>query len=99
MLPVYVCLGQRDVEREVELVDRWRLRSPNLFIRPFDMQDETRAGKKVEWSTSAIFWMWNSRESKNSKFKPVILFVKEEGQNIFNSLLALFTTFKYSDIQ
>lgn len=46
MLPVYVCLGQRDVEREVELVDRWRLRSPNLFIRPFDMQDETRAAKE-----------------------------------------------------
>lgn len=62
----------------------WRLRSPHLFMRLL--------------STFAIFWMWNSKEFKNSKFKPVLLFVKEEGQNIFNSLLALFTTFKYSDI-
>lgn len=75
---------------------------PVYILQPKRWGDRYRMGPGVEMecgmASSAILWMGNSRESKNSKFKPVLLFVME-GQNIFKSLLALFTTLKYFDIQ
>lgn len=59
------CLEQRDVAREVELVVEAE-KSMCVFTRPFKVQDKTRAGREVEWSTSVVFWMWNPREFKNS---------------------------------
>lgn len=49
--------------------------------------------REVEQSTFAIFCMSNSREFKNSKFKPMLLFVKEEGQNILKQFIGFVYNF------
>lgn len=94
----YAHAQAREIVRE-----RWSLATEaeesTCGQRPLEVQNGTGVEIECKCPISATLWMWDSRESNNSKSKPVFLFVKEEGQNIFKSLLALYTTFKYFDIQ
>lgn len=47
--------------------------------RPLEVQDGTGVEMECKWPTSAKLWMWDSRQSNNSKSKPALPFVKKEG--------------------